>query len=77
MEAKDHVSKLADALTSTIEGFKPDGPFLIRVAVLVRVFTILLVSRLTRVTANHLRKGIRQPLLECGRQRTQGNPGLR
>jgi len=49
MVAGDHVSKLAATLTSAVEGFTPDGPFLIRVAVLVGDFTHnFFTSRLTR-----------------------------
>lgn len=35
MEKKDYITRLASKLTSGVEGFKPDGPFLVRVAVLV------------------------------------------
>lgn len=33
------VNDLASALTSSVDGFRPDGPFLIRVAVLVSIFS--------------------------------------
>ena len=38
IKSKIHVTELTSALMSSVDGFKPDGPFLIHVAVLVRDF---------------------------------------
>ncbi|KAF9643737.1 hypothetical protein BDM02DRAFT_3191274 [Thelephora ganbajun] len=37
--AKQHISELASAVTSSIDGFTPDGPFLVRLAVLRTICT--------------------------------------
>jgi len=59
MSKKNHVTGLASTLTSGVEGLKPDGPFLVRVAVLVRDF-ICCSHHLTNsghLTANGLCEG--------------------